>query len=485
MSKWSQYQLDVIDFIKNDTRNLTVNAVPGSGKTTTIVEATNHINLSTNKTGYIVFNSKNAKEAKAKLNPLVAASTIHSLGMSFLRNSVGGKLPKADEDKDWNLAVARVGNDSDEKRDLVASLVMATSLAKAYLVESPEDMQLVYDRHEDQINIPGSYSEDEFTDLVLKLMQDSIYSWRKAKKFNFDDMIWLPVKLNLVKKIFDTLLIDESQDLSFARIMMSISAAHRIGAVGDPRQACYSFAGAAPGAFEVVRDRVNGVELPLSICYRCDRNIIAEADKIIPGIEAAENAGEGIISNANIEQLERDAKAGEFILSRYNAPLLGMCMRFIRSGKPANIQGRDVSKGLLALVKSFSKEKKSTSVSLFQDYVNEWENKKLAEYSKKNKKPDFITDKADCLRYIADGCSSIDDIKTKLNALFIDTSEDDRIMLSTIHRSKGLEKNKVWLMTKGLSVKSQEEKNLQYIAITRAKHELSYVSGDVKTSDDI
>jgi superfamily I DNA/RNA helicase len=67
----------------------------------------------------------------------------------------------------------------------------------------------------------------------------------------------------------------------------------------------------------------------------------------------------------------------------------------------------------------------------------------------------------------------------KINVIFTDKLEG--IILSTIHKSKGLEADRVFIARPDklpLKVKkawqAKQEKNLEYVAITRAKNELIY-----------
>ena len=65
------------------------------------------------------------------------------------------------------------------------------------------------------------------------------------------------------------------------------------------------------------------------------------------------------------------------------------------------------------------------------------------------------------------------------------TPSRDSIRLSTIHKVKGLEANRVWFYLPELvphpnavsDWELKQEENLKYVAITRAKNELYYVWG--------
>ena len=48
---------------------------------------------------------------------------------------------------------------------------------------------------------------------------------------------------------------------------------------------------------------------------------------------------------------------------------------------------------------------------------------------------------------------------------------------SSVHKSKGLEAPKVFILADTLRDTNDEERNIQYVAITRAIQELVYVAG--------
>jgi superfamily I DNA/RNA helicase len=50
------------------------------------------------------------------------------------------------------------------------------------------------------------------------------------------------------------------------------------------------------------------------------------------------------------------------------------------------------------------------------------------------------------------------------------------ITCSSVHRAKGLEAERVFVLAKTLRTDNDEERNISYVAITRAKSSLVYVS---------
>jgi superfamily I DNA/RNA helicase len=78
----SHYQSDIFDFIANGDGDAVVDAVPGSGKTSTCVEGAKY--LRSNRALFLAFNRHIAHELNQRLVGM-KTQTIHSLGMSALR----------------------------------------------------------------------------------------------------------------------------------------------------------------------------------------------------------------------------------------------------------------------------------------------------------------------------------------------------------------------------------------------------------------
>ena len=145
------------------------------------------------------------------------------------------------------------------------------------------------------------------------------------------------------------------------------------------------------------------------------------------------------------------------------------------------IKGSDIGISLTQLIGSFTN---------INDLLNHWNNKVREMNTQLRKEgvldPDEHTgysamnDKVQCLVFLARRCLSIAELKQKIKTIFSD--EIEGIMLSTIHKAKGLEANRVFIIkpeliphpkAKGVEWLNQE-RNLEYIAITRARHDLIY-----------
>jgi superfamily I DNA/RNA helicase len=72
-------------------------------------------------------------------------------------------------------------------------------------------------------------------------------------------------------------------------------------------------------------------------------------------------------------------------------------------------------------------------------------------------------------------------------SLFVDDKGFNKptVVLSSVHKAKGLEWNRVFLISKTFRVTKgeDEEANIYYVAVTRAKQELVFVSEDKPTDN--
>lgn len=110
LSAPSAHQVAIFDFLLQRTGNLLVQAVAGSGKTTTIIEAMRRMQEANPDLVcyYVVFNKANATEAQERLaGTTVTATTMHSLGfrsMSRMRLRIGKDLYKTSKGLETGLS---------------------------------------------------------------------------------------------------------------------------------------------------------------------------------------------------------------------------------------------------------------------------------------------------------------------------------------------------------------------------------------------
>lgn len=192
------------------------------------------------------------------------------------------------------------------------------------------------------------------------------------------------------------------------------------------------------------------------------------AKKIVPDYEAAPTAPEGEVRTVTEATLKGDAQPGDFVISRKNAPLIGLCLGFLAANKPATIAGRDVGAGLLALVD----RSKATAIVDLLTFVEEWRRTEADRLALRGRDPQAIEDRADCIAALAEGAADVAEVRARIAALFTDKDDSQRIVCTTTHKAKGLERTRAWILADTFSSGSTEEDNLWYVAITRAKTQL-------------
>lgn len=470
---WSIYQQAIFNEIESGSGNIHVEAVSGSGKTTTIVEGFYHMKSSLAAL-MVAFAKPIQVELEKRAPKSVSVKTLHSLGLSACKRAFPNlndfKTIDSKREKLTGYIKAERGDDA-ETWEIRAALADTVSLAKGYLAASPQEIDLIIDRHGVDT---GNDNRQEFIATVLKVMDATK---KDTSRVDFDDMIWLPIVLGLRLDQHDYVFIDEAQDLNNCQISLALASCKpggRILSVGDTRQAIYGFRGADENAINNIVTRMDSKVLPLSVTYRCAKSIAQLAQSIVPHFEYPDSAEDGLVENIGVNHVTSMVAPGDFILSRTNAPLIGWCLQLIRERIPANIKGRDVAKGLLAMIKNSN----ATSVSAFLEWLAEWESNEVERLVKLKRDSSIVSDKAECLEFLCENMRTLDDVKRSIDKLFYDGDDDkDRVILSTTHKAKGLERDRVFMLNYTYKPsKSVEESNLAYVAITRARRELYLVS---------
>ena len=466
---WSQYQCAIFDDIANGTGNTQVDSYAGTGKTSTIVEGFYHI--PPNCTTLMCAFAKDIKKELERRTPEgIKVSTLHSLGYQACAK-VFGRVKIDDKNEKLFGFVRAERGDEPETLEVRDQLAKAVALSKGYLADSYDHIDEVMDRHDiDTCND----SREAFITTVIKVLDGCK---KDTYRMDFDDMIWFPNVHNVKLETYDMVFIDEAQDLNVAQINLALNSAGpkgRIISVGDERQAIFGFRGADSNAIQNIVTRLNSKRLTLSVTYRCAKSIVALAQQFVPGLEAAPSAENGLVAEIEDYQLDQMVRPGDFVLSRTNAPLIRKCLALLKADIPANIQGRDLGKNMMSLIK----RSKMTSVTGFLSWLEEYENVELDRLTKLKRKTDIFSDKLDCLRTLCEGTNGLDGVKNNINQLFYEGDDrKDRVILSTTHKAKGLERDRVFMLKDtyrpGTGV---EEDNLTYVAFTRARKELYLVS---------
>ncbi|MDX2231311.1 MAG: UvrD-helicase domain-containing protein [Leptolyngbyaceae cyanobacterium bins.349] len=508
----SHYQQAIFDWITNGRGDAIVNAVAGSGKTTTLIQASQR--LKTSRALFAAFNTHIARTLSDRI-PTMTCRTIHSLGNRCVSRYLGRTV--LDDSKyrhlcrDTTLSLhaqlvshyaqqlqewAKAGADPDEepepvpKQDDVQGAIAQLVHFTQCTLTDPGDRNAVLNMSEHfGLEVPYPNVIIPAITTILEQGQDLA---RNDKIIDYADMLYLPYVWDLKPQTFEWVFVDEAQDLSAAQLHLILKARARGGRmllVGDPLQAIYGFAGADCESFNRIKETLQAQELPLSICYRCPVKVLELAKKIVPQIEAAPDAPNGKVETIKESKLPEVVKEGDLILCRLTAPLISLCIDLITQRIPARVRGRDIGRMLTAIAREVA-QLPGFTFRQFGEFLEEYRTNrivKLKQRSNSESQIESFSDRVDGVKacYEAFHCKTLEAFCMEIEGLF----SDDRpsVILSTVHRAKGLEEERVFILYPDklpLIWENQQpwelkqEMNLKYVALTRAKAELIFVVVD-------
>lgn len=489
----SDNQAAVFNFMRNpEGGNAITSAVAGSGKTTTLVEALKVIEPG-KKAIYAAFNKSIVEEIKMRIPNGVDIQTMHAIGLGAIKATFGFKV-KLDNRK-YNNYIKTFDNkwgtkDVEKPTEYRKRMHKLCDLLRQSVCHTEDELMGVANKNGlsfDNIDLSRAFE-------VVEIASDD------NRSIDFIDMLYYPIKHNLpLVKTYDWVLIDECQDLNRAQQELAVrllrkekkglGEAKTVGrwiAVGDPGQAIYGFAGADTNSYERLRSLAD-IELPLSTSYRCSQEVVKLAQTINPLIQSSPSAPVGIV---NHKGKLSDIKDGDFVLCRNTAPLVDVCLQFIGKNRKAYIIGSDIGKTVIELIDRTLESLISNMFVILDNDRNEliqslWEKGYTTEEALESELMQRYDEKIQVIRVIwkANRFEYTHQLVKKINEIFNDDNTKEGIVFSTIHKAKGLESHTVHIICKELMPNPratkdwelQQERNLMYVAYTRAKHTLNFV----------
>lgn len=494
----SQYQKAIFDYIQHEKGNLVVEAAAGSGKTYTLVKALSLIPQD-KRVLMTAFNKDIVKELTKKVKefPNVEVRTLHGLGMILTTRGlrIGGMKPEGYKYTQliynhWqDLTKTNINKLSrNARKSFVENTKKLVDFGRFYLATTRSEMIELMIKYD----IPCVADE---VDVALKVMA---IGGKNLDSIDYTDMIWMPhiYDLHLQECEYDFIMVDECQDLNVAErnlVLRCLKEGGRLIAVGDSNQCIYGFSGSDPDSFRAIQSIPNTVSMPLSISYRCPESVVKFAQNLVPSIEAKQGAEEGVILDC--VSLD-DVHDGDMVLCRNNAPLLQVYCKLLEQGKRAYIRGSDVGKNLQNIVIGTHKDYLHTNlkqdgvfIRLYEDLFNS--RKAIMERygisQEDAMKHETIQAKLDMIRaleVLGADLTTTEELTKKIEDIFPKNDKGEGIMLSTVHKAKGLEADNVFIACASLMPSKsaldewqvQQERNLMYVAYTRAKKVLGFLN---------
>jgi DNA helicase-2/ATP-dependent DNA helicase PcrA len=475
---WSDYQKAIFKSIAKDTGHLIVEAYAGSSKTTSAIESFKYVPKG-KKTLALAFNKIIQEELRSRSPSYIETFTFHSLGYRAIKQRFGNV--ELNDHKVFDIVSETL--DKKTNYDLINNICDTVAYCKYTLSDTPKQIEdLILNFGIDTCEM----DDDKFIKLVINTLGKSKSI---TNKIDFNDMCWLPFVYNLPLGQYDYVYVDEAQDLNKSQLVMAKKASKtnsgRIIVIMDPNQALYSWRGADSTVVDSIKKDETTKSLQLPISYRCPRSVIDLAKKWVPDITCPETAIDGEVSDITTDKMYDIVKPGSFILSRTNAPMIKICMLLIKRGIKANIRGRDVGKQLNYLIKKSKKKQ----MAAFLKWLECWKDEEVEKLISKKINTDNVLDRYECLVSLCEEHKTLEEVSEKIDHLFDDTDEKNIVILSSVHRAKGLERDNVfilrWTFRQWLDDKLEfiekpnEEANIAYVAATRAKKSLYIVRKSV------
>jgi F-box protein 18 (helicase) len=466
-----------IDAAVNTDSNLLISALAGAAKTTTLIL----IAAALPKTQILclAFNKKIATEMAERLPINCTSKTLNSLGLQVWKDSCVHKVI-VDTRKLYRLTNEAIDQLSPELRkegySIMAAVMNDARTAKS-MGHVPDDCETKNTRLVSDAEMLALL-EDEPTLLHEEiLMQVLSKSCKEALlgRIDFDDMLLFPTCFRASFPRFPLILIDEAQDLSpLNHAMLTKLTRKRIIAVGDACQAIYGFRGASTSGMDDIQSQFAMTVLPLTTSFRCPEVIVQHVLWRAPEMKSWSGAQEGFIGRFNNWVLE-DIPADCAIICRNNAPLYRLAMAFFASGRQPNLWGTDLTKGLVKVLRNFGAARMQQE-QVFE-CIAQWEAQKLA----KTRNTKGVRDRAECLRILARGASSLGGAIDNAENL---SNQQSNLNLMTVHKSKGHEFRDVYILDDDLIGDEGQERNIRYVAATRTMNNLTYIQSDGRISEE-
>lgn len=468
---WSEFQAAVFDAVQVPDQNILIQAVAGSGKTTTIIEAADR---APGSSAFVAFNKAIAEDIRSKVASHVEVKTFNALGHRLMLDNRGGTL----DFKKSNKIISGIMGDSQDHKDHGYSLARVIGLAKncAFGIQDEPSVQTFVDLIEAyNFEIPFDKLEG-FGFICREAFEQSRLD---TKTFDFDDQLWVPIREGWQFPQYDNLFPDEAQDLNpIQHLMLERIAAEgcRLVAVGDRHQAIYGFRGASHDSMDHLQRKFEMLELPLSISYRCAQSVVLAAQEFCPTIQWREGAPEGDVSWADIDPQRPVLWNKYMVVCRTNAPLFKEILSCVRERVPCQVLSN-----FLESFQGFIRGFKSRYTSDLIAKLDRWfeREREAARKAGKRGKMAAIYDKYDTVKLLASEYSQVEDMIQLVKRLGESRSGP---IFATIHKAKGLEAEHIYILRPdllgGFGEMSKEqlvqEDNLHYVAITRAQETLTY-----------
>ena len=467
--------------------DLVINAVAGSGKTSTLIEYAKS-RPATSRILYLAFNKTVKTEAtqrfaKASLSN-VRVETAHSLAFDYVVKGSGYRMSQGYKSYDWcEILGIRTG---DRQTDFVLAnhvnkFISFFCNSKAKRVQDLDYSSIVTDSKAAAFVKNFASQIEKFTRLALAKMEKGEIEVTHdfyLKKFHLSEVV-LP---------FDYILFDEGQDASSAMLDVFLKQPAKKIIVGDMHQQIYGW------RFAI--NSLQQVEFPvynLSNSFRFDEEIALVANKILSWKNHLKLPPSVKIVGVGKPSTENMTRA---VLGRTNLALLLNAI--------SKWQGGQVSKLYFeGNINSYTFADEGASLydvlNLYNGKTDKIRDKMIAEMKSMKELEEYIQKTEDTslsmiVEVVKEFGNKLPSLINELKSNHTASKEEAEMIFSTVHRCKGMEYDEVTLLNDFVTEekvkrnfdqnggekisdadrnKLAEEINILYVAATRARNKLN------------
>lgn len=454
-------QTSILSAVSDTAANLQIRALAGTGKTSTLelIEAASTVRPIL----CLAFNKKIAEEMSKRFSSTTTVRTFNSLGHRIWAKANASNLtlePKKSQtilaDIIKSLPRSRQGEAWASYWEVIHAVSLAKSLGYVPEGKYPNAKRLI-ERNAFYLALDEAPS-DETADLIDDVLAASIKS-AYSGLIDYNDQIYMCALFGGTFPRFPLILVDEAQDLSPTNhAMLDKLVRGRVISVGDPWQSIYGFRGAKQGGMAALKAKFEMTEHDLSVSFRCPQAVVEAARWRVPHFKWMKTGG-------HVEHLTQlgSAEIGEnnTFICRNNAPLFRLALGLLSNGHSVSVAGSDIGPKIIGIMRKLGDD--SDSRQRVNALIDDWLAERLAKESK------TAADIADCMRVFASFGATLGQAISYAEHLF---AQKGSIRLLTGHKAKGLEFDTVYHLDPWLCRDCEQDLNLRYVIITRAKDTL-------------
>lgn len=488
--KLTDEQSAILEHLAKGNDHVLIDAKAGAAKTTMLLKA---LSVVPQKSVLLcAFNKRIADELKQRM-PVVpkgsvhVASTFHAAGLRIIQSHKRVTVSPSASEELVNDACTTLDGELKVpfkiRRVAVRLLRMLkeTFSGPEFDLEAGRNLGFAHDLFQ------GLVDDKQIDIAVMTTMRAYDLGLGLRDTIDFCDMVWLPVVLGLkCPSRYQAVFVDEAQDLNALQwelVKKLVASKGRIVAVGDRAQGIYKWRGAiGDEVWKELIETLEAKQLPLTTTFRCSWAIVAEARQLVPTLNVWDEASHGSVTTIDYANLAVNLRAiydkQTFVLSRTNADLLQVALDLHRHRIQFHLAAsKEIIEPLFEIIDKLDK----LSAQRFRASLLTWFNTEIlkAETLHAPALAEKVEQQFAMIALLLSYAQPVNFRRILQEILHHDTST---ITLSTVHKAKGLEADRVYLLRQTFHRHQRREKvdpeelNCEYVAITRAKRDLIWVN---------